>query len=102
MGERVSVSGFKARLSEHLRRVQRGARLVITDHGVPIAEVAAYGSVSMGEDNEDRLVRDLAERGALRLPSRSGKLVPAKRRPRLEARLMSEAVVEDRGDDAVR
>ena len=40
----LSVSDFKAKLAAHLREVQRGETLVITEHRRPIAEVTPYRS----------------------------------------------------------
>ena len=40
----LSVSHFKAKLAAHLREVQRGETLVITEHRRPIAEVTPYRS----------------------------------------------------------
>ena len=39
--EHVSISEFKARLSEYLSRVEEGETLVLTRHGRPIIEVTA-------------------------------------------------------------
>ena len=39
--EHVSISEFKARLSEYLHRVEEGETLVLTRHGKPIIEVTA-------------------------------------------------------------
>jgi prevent-host-death family protein len=38
----MTISHFKAHLSEELRKVRRGARLVISDRDTPIAEVVPY------------------------------------------------------------
>lgn len=38
--ERVGIRDLKARLSRHLRRVQAGARIVVTDRGRSIATIA--------------------------------------------------------------
>lgn len=37
--ERVGIRDLKARLSRHLRRVQEGARIVVTDRGRSIATI---------------------------------------------------------------
>ena len=37
----VGVAELKAKLSKHLRAVQRGERFVVTDHGVPVAQLSA-------------------------------------------------------------
>lgn len=38
----MTISFFKAHISEQLRKVRRGARLVISDRDTPIAEVVPY------------------------------------------------------------
>lgn len=35
----MTISDFKAHISEELRKVRKGARLVITDRETPVAEV---------------------------------------------------------------
>ncbi|MBX6746155.1 MAG: type II toxin-antitoxin system prevent-host-death family antitoxin, partial [Acetobacteraceae bacterium] len=36
---RVSVRDFRGRLSEHLRRVQRGQSVLVTSNGEPVARL---------------------------------------------------------------
>ncbi len=38
--ETITISAFKARISEQLRKVRRGARLLISDRETPIALVS--------------------------------------------------------------
>ncbi len=38
----MTISYFKAHISEQLRRVRKGARIVISDRETPIAEVVPY------------------------------------------------------------
>ena len=38
----ITISYFKAHLSEELRKVRRGARLLISDRDTPIAEVVPF------------------------------------------------------------
>ncbi len=38
----MTISYFKAHISEQLRRVRKGARIVISDRDTPIAEVVPY------------------------------------------------------------
>ena len=38
----ITISFFKAHLSQELRKVRRGARLLISDRETPIAEVVPY------------------------------------------------------------
>jgi len=49
----VGVRALHDRLSEHLDRVERGAEIVVTKRGRPIAKLAAVGD----EDPLDELVR---------------------------------------------
>ena len=44
MGEiTVGVRDLKARLSEYLRQVKEGQKIIITDRGVPIGQIAPLG-----------------------------------------------------------
>lgn len=47
----VGVREFRDGLSRYLAQVRRGARVTVTDHGCPIAEVAP-----LGEDPIERLI----------------------------------------------
>jgi len=38
----MTISYFKAHISEELRKVRRGARLIISDRDTPIAEVVPF------------------------------------------------------------
>jgi len=38
----ITISYFKAHISEELRKVRRGARIVISDRDTPIAEVVPF------------------------------------------------------------
>ena len=38
----MTISYFKAHISEQLRKVRKGARIVISDRDTPIAEVTPY------------------------------------------------------------
>jgi prevent-host-death family protein len=59
----VGVRELHDRLSEHLERVERGAEIVVTRRGQPIARLS-------GVDDEDPL-DDLVRRGLITLPSRA-------------------------------
>jgi prevent-host-death family protein len=65
----VSISELKAKLSEHLRRVRNGDRLVITDRGKVVA-----GLVPAREVDEDARIQDLIDRGLMRPPRDSSPL----------------------------
>jgi len=87
----VSVRDLKNRTSECLRRVQAGARLIVTDRGRPIAEISRIDPERL--TTEQRLAR-LAERGVLTLPRGRGlaDVTPMKRR----GRSVAETLLEDR------
>ena len=81
----VGVRELHDRLSEHLERVERGAEVVVTRRGRPIARLSAVD----GEDPLDDLVR----RGLVTPPARSR----GPRRARVKARgPVSELVAEQR------
>lgn len=59
----LGISDLKARLSQHLARVQAGEEVLITDRGRPIARlVPAHGGE--GDEAEGRVIR-LARAGLL-------------------------------------
>jgi prevent-host-death family protein len=66
--ERVSVSQLKARLSLYMERVKGGRTLVVTDRGVPVAEIAPL----TGEAAADARMQALIRSGQVR--SAEGKL----------------------------
>lgn len=49
-GTKVGITDLKARLSEHLRAVKKGAQLVVVEHGRPVATVERY------QDEDEELV----------------------------------------------
>ena len=62
----VSIAYAKNNLSALLRRVRAGHPVIITDRGVPVAQIVAPPS---SRGIPPRLI-GLAERGAVRLPDR--------------------------------
>jgi prevent-host-death family protein len=81
----VGVRELHDRLSEHLERVERGAEVVVTRRGRPIARLSAV-------DGEDPL-EDLVRRGLVTPPARPRR----PRRSRVKARgSVSDLVVEQR------
>ena len=88
----VSVRDLKNRLSEYLRRVRAGERLVVTERGRPIAEVYPLSRRRLSaEESRRRLVE-------------AGDLTPGRGRPlggitplRVRGRPISETLLEDRG-----
>ncbi|HEV8230855.1 MAG TPA: type II toxin-antitoxin system prevent-host-death family antitoxin [Thermoanaerobaculia bacterium] len=87
---RVGVKALKDRLSEYLRRVGNGERVVVTDRGKPIAAITP-----IEEPQEVRLAWDLVRRG---LASWSGgKPRGSARPPALKGgKTAAEIVLEDR------
>jgi prevent-host-death family protein len=84
-GYEVGVRELHDRLSEHLERVERGAEIVVTRRGQPIARLCAV-------DGADPL-EDLLRRGLITLPARAR----SSRRARVNARgSVSELVAEQR------
>jgi prevent-host-death family protein len=73
-GYEVGVRELHDRLSEHLERVERGAEVVVTRRGRPIARLSAV-------DGADPL-EDLLRRGLITLPARA----QGPRRARVKAR----------------
>ncbi len=60
----VSISELKARLSEHIRRVKAGERVVVTERGRAVA-VLAPASVAEGQDPE---LQELIDAGLVTPP----------------------------------
>lgn len=70
----VGVRELHDRLSEHLDRVERGAEIVVTRRGKPVARLSSL--------SEDESLDSLVQRGLISLPSvrRSAKAPRAKAR----------------------
>ena len=51
MEKRIGAPGVRDGLTRHLARVRRGARLLITDRGTPIAVIAPYEESERGESS---------------------------------------------------
>lgn len=92
MAKNVGAREFKTRLGMYLRRVQRGATLVVTERGRPVAEVRPIQDV----DDEDSRLNELVALGIVSrvstMPLKRFKPIPVK------GRTVSEALVEDRED----
>jgi prevent-host-death family protein len=81
----VGVRELHDRLSEHLERAERGAEVVVTRRGQPIARLSAVDGVDPLED--------LVRRGLVTPPARAR----SSRRARVNARgSVSDLVVEQR------
>ena len=92
MSKTVGAREFKTRLGTYLRRVQRGATLVVTDRGRPIAEVHPIRGVG----DEDAGLGELVALGVLARASDT----PLRRFDpiRVKGRSVSEVLAEDRED----
>jgi prevent-host-death family protein len=88
----VGARELKTRLGTYLRQVQKGATIVVTERGRPVAELRPL-SVSGG--GEEARLRELVELGVLTRPN-DGSLKPFNV---IKATVsLSSAVIEDRED----
>jgi prevent-host-death family protein len=88
----VGTKELKNKLSHYLRLVRAGARILVTDHGRPVAELGPVTKAS--RRTEDAWV-EAAARGEVVLPKRRD--APPVRPLRLRKRAsLSDAVLEDR------
>lgn len=88
----VSVRELKDRLSEYLRRVESGERLVVTDRKRPIAEI---GPVRQGRMTQEQWLAFLDERGELTRGKRPRRFVDHKP-TRLRGPPLSRTILENR------
>jgi prevent-host-death family protein len=93
MRQRVGSRELKTRLGTYLRRVRRGATLVVTDRGEPVAELRP---VADGASPEDAGLAKLEALGAV-TRSRGVRLAPL-RPVRSKGRPASRAVIDGRED----
>jgi antitoxin (DNA-binding transcriptional repressor) of toxin-antitoxin stability system len=63
----IGVRELKARLSQYLREVRAGEVILVTDRGEVVAELRGPGPAPAKESDADRVLRRLAETGALRI-----------------------------------
>jgi prevent-host-death family protein len=85
----IGVREFKAKLSEQLRRVQAGERLVITDRGRPIATIGPVEATERPAWVTQMVAEGLAHYGG-------GKPIGLSPRIKSKGLLASTAVIEDR------
>lgn len=85
----VSVTEFRASLSDWLERTRQGEEIVITERGVPVARVVGIGAVSTLE----RLIGA----GVIDRPTSATRPVAAGRDLPTAKRPVSDTVVEQRG-----
>jgi prevent-host-death family protein len=93
MRQRVGSRELKTRLGTYLRRVRRGATLVVTDRGEPVAELCP---VTHGVSPEDAGLAKLEVLGAV--TRNRGARLASLRPVRSKGRPASQAVIEGRED----
>jgi prevent-host-death family protein len=86
----VGIRDLKNRLSHHLKRVQAGASLTVTERGRAIATLTPVGA----PDDQAWAYRMVAEG---RAHWNGGKPKGSKNPPRNKGKLLSDFVIEDRG-----
>lgn len=84
----VAVRELKNKLSEYLRRVKAGERVVVTERGKPVAMISTAG----GPVNEgiEAMIREHAARWG------GGKPRGARRPPKIKGPSVADAVIQDR------
>ncbi len=90
-GATVGARELKTRLGTYLRRVREGQRILVTDRGIPVAELRGLGA---GEATREGRLRRLAAEGLLCRPTRGG--LGRLRAVRSTGASMVLAVIEDR------
>jgi prevent-host-death family protein len=90
-GHTVGIAELRQNLSKHLRRVEEGERLVVTDRNRPVAELIPPATASTALD---RLIAE----GKVKPPKRKGPLPePLKLPPGVDPEALSRALEEVRG-----
>ena len=89
----LSVSQLKARLSEQLRIVKAGERVVVTERGRPVAMLVPLER----DDSVDTGLAELAEKGLVRLGSGelSADFLTRRRPPDADGRVLA-ALLDER------
>jgi prevent-host-death family protein len=88
----VSVRDLKDHLSEYLRRVEKGERLVVTDRKRPIAEI---GPVTSGRLTQEQWFAFLDEHGELTRAARPRKFADV-RPTRIRGQPLSKTILDER------
>jgi prevent-host-death family protein len=89
----VSVKELKNRLTQHLRRVKQGEKVIITDRGKPIALIQPIQSAAPVASLQARLAK-LAAQGLVTLPTR--KPLKKVRTVKVSGPPISRTILEDR------
>ena len=85
----VGIQELKNRLSQYLKRVRAGERLVVTERGKPVA-IISPPSVTI----VDRRIEAMLREGVARWEG--GKPQGARRPPRIKGPSVAQAVIDDR------
>lgn len=85
----AGVRNVKDHLSEYLRRVRRGERVVITDRGRPVAAL-----VGLGDEADVETAWSLVHQGVGEW--QGGKPLGLSKAPQVQGRRAAEIVLEDR------
>lgn len=85
----VGVRELKNRLSQHLKQVKAGERLVVTERGKPVA-IIMPPSVTPADQCIEAMLREGIARWS------GGKPRGARRPPRIKGPSVTQAVIEDR------
>jgi len=96
MARTVGARELKTRLGTYLRLVRSGRTLIITDRGLPVAQL---GPLVKSEDRLQAIIEQMAAEGKVTLPTdhrRPGSFRPV--RPKKGGPTMSQLISEDRED----
>lgn len=91
--QQVGTAVLKNNLSAYLRKVKKGARLIVTDHGRPVAKIIPIGDQKTSTQEE--ILASLASEGFLELPP-SNKRVKVHQKIDLGGDLASQYIIEER------
>jgi prevent-host-death family protein len=89
----VGARELKTRLGTYLRRVREGQSILVTDRGIPVAELRG---LSAGNETREGRLRRLEAAGLVSRPARG--LLDPLRAVRSSGGSAARAVVEDRED----
>jgi prevent-host-death family protein len=89
----VGARELKTRLGTYLRRVRDGQRILVTDRGIPVAELRGLGA---GNETLEGRLRRLEAAGLVSRPVR--RVLEPLRAVRSRGSSAAQAVVEDRED----
>lgn len=84
----VAVRELKNKLSEYLRKVKAGERVVVTERGKPVAVISTAGKPV--DEGIEAMVRERAARWG------GGKPRGARRSPKIKGPSVADAVIEGR------